>query len=75
MAKLNDYLGSVQGRKKQKQIKADFEHIMQRLAEIYDLVKDSLPHGAYLTFDDHGKVVTRYCHPGQCPGEDDHGGH
>jgi uncharacterized Zn-finger protein len=66
------FINSLFGRKIQKQIKAHFDHIQRCLDKASKVVELGDP-VAYLTFDDKGKIVCRYCNPGQCPGPHEHG--
>lgn len=65
---LDSFLGSVQGRKIQKQVKAAHEHILIHLRRATDQV--DLYRGDYLTVDDKGKIVLRHCSPGEHLGEE-----
>jgi hypothetical protein len=65
---------SLMGRKIQKQVKAAHRHIRWQLGQAGKLVELGTQ-GAYLAVDDAGKIVCRYCTPGQNPGPYEHGEH
>ena len=58
---------SLMGRKIQKQVKA----AQGQAGKLVELGTQ----GAYLAVDDAGKIVCRYCTPGQNPGPYEHGEH